>query len=224
MTGETPDLELRLFESKCLPPECRRDLGTLFDANYRRADPTFLDRSLAVLRHVAVAYDRGRAVGFALAETRTLDLPRLPEQTVMLAGISCVDPAFRRRGMFSRLELLAARGSGIALSSRVLACGRMAHPAALRTLGRLAGVVPKAGRSPGTWAREVGAEIARLYRVHRFDPETFVCIGAGRPIGYPRIEFDVEPGEWEVFGPVDRDRGDALLALGWLPESPEGWE
>jgi hypothetical protein len=69
----------------------------------------------------------------------------------------------------------------------------------------------------------VGSAIAQVYGVHDFDPVTFVCIGDGRPIGHPRIEFKVDPGEWKIFEPVDRSRGDALLAIAWLPSSPPGW-
>jgi hypothetical protein len=71
--------------------------------------------------------------------------------------------------------------------------------------------------------RHSGSAIAEAYGVRDFDPETFVCIGGGTPTGYPRIEFDVEPHEWEVFKPVDRDRGDALLAIAWVPDYPPDW-
>ena len=59
--------------------------------------------------------------------------------------------------------------------------------------------------------------------VHGFAPETFVCLGDGTPIGYPMMEFDVEPHEWELFEAVDRDRGDALLAIAWTPDAPLDW-
>jgi hypothetical protein len=99
----------------------------------------------------------------------------------------------------------------------------MAHPAALRTIGRFPTAVPKAGVRPTAWQQEVGKAIAEAYGVHGFDPETFVCLGDGTPIGYPMMEFDVEPHEWDLFEAVDRDRGDALLAIAWVPEAPPDW-
>jgi hypothetical protein len=99
----------------------------------------------------------------------------------------------------------------------------MAHPAALRSIARLPTVVPRTGHRLTRWQQEVGRAIAEAYGVHGFDPETFVCLGSGQPIGYPDIEFDVEPHEWEIFEPVDRDRGDALLAIAWAPDAPPGW-
>jgi hypothetical protein len=93
----------------------------------------------------------------------------------------------------------------------------------MRSLARNPTVVPKPGVRPTTWQQEVGQAIADAYGVHAFDPKTFVCIGSGDPIGYPIIELQVEPEEWEVFRPVDRDRGDALLAMIWTPDAPPGW-
>ena len=67
------------------------------------------------------------------------------------------------------------------------------------------------------------ARSRRSTELHDFDPATFVCIGDGRPIGFPRIEFKVDPREWQIFESVDRSRGDALLAMAWLPSGPPGW-
>jgi hypothetical protein len=99
----------------------------------------------------------------------------------------------------------------------------MAHPAALRNLARMGSTVPSPGVRPTPWQQAVGRAIADAYGVFEFDPETFVCIGEGRPIGYPRIDFEVEPREWEAFASVNRDRGDALLAIAWIPDNPPGW-
>jgi hypothetical protein len=83
--------------------------------------------------------------------------------------------------------------------------------------------VPRPGIRPTAWQREVGRAIADAYGEERFDPETFVCTGAGTPIGYPVIDFEVEPVDWEVFRHVDRERGDSLLGIAWMPGAPPGW-
>jgi hypothetical protein len=201
----------------------RDELLGLFELNYRQANPAFLAKSLHGLRHVATAVLSGATVGFALAETRVMDLPRLPAQVVSLAGICCIAPEFRRRGLFGELERHAMIAGAVPETPRRLLCGRMAHPAAFRSIGCFAAAVPRPGVPPTSWQREVGEAIAEAYAVARFDAETFVCIGEGTPIGYPKIEFEVEPHEWEVFKPVDRDRGDALLAIAWVPDAPADW-
>jgi len=196
---------------------------SLFEMNYRQANRAYLEKSLGTLRYLALAEQEGTAAGFALGECRLMDLPRLPAQVVNLAGICCIAPQFRRRGLFAQLEYLIFVTVGMPAHSRRLTCGRMAHPAGMRGLARIPTVVPKPGVRPTPWQQEVGQAIADAFGSHAFDPQTFVCIGSGQPIGYPIIEFQVEPEEWEVFGQVNRDRGDALLAMAWTPNAPPGW-
>jgi hypothetical protein len=223
MTSDFCEFDFTVKESRALSERERGELLRLFELNYRQANPAFLEKSLATLRYCALAFQDGVAVGFGVAETRVMDLPRLPDQLVSLAGICCIAPEFRRRGLFMKLELLAFCAEGVYEGQRRLACGRMAHPAAMRTVARFPKSVPRAGVRPTAWQQEVGRAIAEAYGVHDFDPETFVCIGSGTPTGYPIIEFDVEPHEWEVFKPVDRNRGDALLAIAWAPDPPPEW-
>lgn len=223
MASDFCEFDFTVKESRALSKRERGELLRLFELNYRQANPAFLEKSLATLRYCALAFHDGVAVGFGVAETRVMDLPRLPDQLVSLAGICCIAPEFRRRGLFMKLELLAFCAEGVHEGQRRLACGRMAHPAAMRTVARFPKSVPRAGVRPTAWQQEVGRAIAEAYGVHDFDPETFVCIGSGTPTGYPIIEFDVEPHEWDVFKPVDRDRGDALLGIAWAPDPPPEW-
>jgi hypothetical protein len=192
----SPDLagfEFSVSEASALSAQLRRNLFDLFDASYRRANHAFLERSLRTLRWVATVEHQGAPAGFALADARVMDLPRLGPQVVHLAGICCIAPQHRRRGLFGKLEFHAMAAVGVPEAPRRLLCGRMAHPAAMRTIGRLPTSVPKRGVRPSAWHRQVG------------------------------IEMEVEPHEWEVFAPVDRDRGDALLGIAWAPDAPEGW-
>ena len=141
---------------------------------------------------------------------------------MILAGICCIDPRYRRRGLFGALERAAIMGAGITPQGRMLSVGRMAHPVSFRVMNP-ATRIPRAGIAPTAWQRAVGQAIADAYGVPEFDQETFVCHGTGEPIGYPNIEMDVEPEEWQVFEHVNRDRGDSLLGLTWSQDAPEGW-
>ena len=223
MERDFSEFDFTVKESRTLSEQERGELFRLFELNYRQANPAFLEKSLATLRYCALAFHDGVAVGFGVAETRLMDLPRLPAQVVSLAGICCITPHFRRRGLFGKLELLAMSAEAVPERRRRLACGRMAHPAAMRTVARFPSCLPRRDVRPTAWQQEVGRAVAEAYGVCGFDPETFVCIGSGTPTGYPRIEFDVEPHEWDVFKPVDRDRGDALLGIAWVPDPPPGW-
>jgi hypothetical protein len=215
--------DFRVVEADQVSAEDLQKVFSLFEMNYRQANRAYLEKSLRTLRYLALAEHEGTAAGFGLAECRVMDLPRLPAEVVNLAGICCIAPQFRRRGLFTELERLALAASQVPPHSRRLSCGRMAHPAGMRVFVRHPTVVPKPGVRPTPWQQEVGQAIAAAYGSHAFDPETFVCIGSGQPIGYPIIDFEVEPSEWEVFRQVNRDRGDALLAMVWTPEAPPGW-
>ncbi|HYM16301.1 MAG TPA: hypothetical protein VEZ14_12150 [Dehalococcoidia bacterium] len=227
ITEAYPDLEFRVTVGAELSAADRAAISALFDVCYRQANHAYLEKSFGTLRWAALAWHEGALAGFSLAESRVIDLPRLPATAVHLAGICCIAPAFRRRHLFATLERkagLTAAGGTLAPEGRRLGCGRMAHPASFRGMTRIPSVVPRPGVTPTAWQQEVGAAIAREYGVRDFDPRTFVCHGSGTPIGYPVLEMDVEPREWEVFREVDRDRGDALLGIAWLPDPPAGWD
>ena len=215
--------DFRVVETDKLSTQDLQEVLSLFEMNYRQADRAYLEKSLRTLRYLALAEHQGAAAGFGLGECRVMDLPRLPGQVVNLAGICCIAPQFRRRGLFRELERLTMVAAQLPPHSRRLTCGRMAHPVGVRGFGRHPAVVPEPGLRPTPWQQEVGQAIAAAYGSHAFDPETFVCIGSGQPIGYPIIEFEVEPWEWEVFRQVNRDRGDALLTMAWIPDPPPGW-
>jgi hypothetical protein len=216
-------LEFEVVATSTLAEPARARIMALFRASYREANEAYLERSLTRMRFIATATSAGAIAGFALGEMRIMELPRLPQQAVALAGMCCVDAGLRRHGLFRELERRAFMAAGAASGPRVLACGRMAHPASFRIMTNFPTRVPQRNIRPTPWQQEIGAIIARAYGVHGFDPETFVCAGSGTPIGYPRIDMDVRPEEWEVFAGVNRDRGDSLLGLCWFPDAPPGW-
>jgi hypothetical protein len=222
------DLSDFTFETKttdAITDADRAALFALFDGAYRDANHAYLEKSFGVLRYLTIATQDGKHAGFALGEMRVLDLPRLPQQPVAMAGICCIDAAFRRRGLFSALEARSLAAAGIAIESgRILRCGRVAHPASFRLMTLDPTHVPKPNVVPTSWQQEVGAAVAAAYRVAEFDPQTFVCRGAGVPIGYPVMDIESTPDEWIVFREVNRDRGDSLLGIAWGPNAPEGWD
>lgn len=223
---QPPDLsgiDIRTVKGDDLTAEDRDAVLALFRASYREANEPYLEKSIVALRNVALATHDGTPAGFALADVRVMDLPRLPGTTVSLAGICCIDAAYRRRRLFGALEQAAMIASGVSPAGPHLACGRIAHPASARTMIHNPTMVPRRGERPSAWHQEIGKAIAAAYGSHDFDPETFVVIGAGTPIGYPVIEIEVEPWEWELFAPVDRSRGDSLLGMCWWGEPPAGW-
>ncbi len=218
------DLAFKTVPTREVTAADRKYMLALFDANYRQANHAYLEKSLQRLRYVSLAERDGEPAGFGLGDAVVVDLPRLARETLVLGGLCCIAPEFRRRGLFGELQRRSVLAASPPPSERILMCGRMAHPAALRLVAVNDSVVPKPGMAPTLWQQQVGQAVADVYGVESFDSHTFVCKGTGRPIGFPVIEIDVEPGEWEVFRPVDRERGDSLLGIAWSPDAPAGWE
>ncbi len=223
-----PQLDISGFEFKTVPTadvsaEDRALMHEQFDACYREANHEHLDKSLTVLRYVSFAWRDGKPAAFGIADSLVIDLPRLPQTTLTLGGLCCVLPDFRRHGLFAALMGRSIAAGEIRSQERMLTVGRMAHPGAFRMLAVRPSIVPKPGIAPTPWQQEVGQAVADVYGVENFDPETFVCVGSGKPIGYPVMELTAEEHEFVVFEPVDRDRGDALLGIAWSPDAPEGW-
>ncbi len=226
---QQPETDISGFEFKTVAtadvsPDDVALMHELFDACYREANHEHLDKSLTVLRYVTFAHRGGEPAAFALADHLIVDLPRLPQTTLTRGGLCCVLPEFRRHGLFGALMARSIAAGDMRSPGRMLTVGRMAHPGAFRMLSVRPGIVPKPDVTPTAWQQEVGQAVAGIYGVENFDPETFVCIGSGKPIGYPVMELTAEKHEWNVFKPVDRDRGDALLGIAWNPDPPEGWE
>ena len=218
------DIDIRVLRSNDLTSKDSEMVHRLFDLTYRQANHKYLEKSLSLLRYVALATFQDNPAGFALADMIEARLPRLFDpQAIMLAGICCVSSDFRRIGLFTKLEILAANASGhFKPGKRILMCGRTAHPVSFRTIRKSPAVIPKYGTPLSTWHKEIGLLVAELYGV-TLDPETFIVRGDGVPIGYPDLAYDITEEEWLPFLAVNRDRGDSLLGITWFPDAPEGW-
>ncbi len=227
MTDSQPSIAV--YEAASLPAALEDQILALFDLTYDRANHAYLLASIEKLGWIAVGeVDGPRArmlAGFAVGDSRMAALPRMPGLIpVAMAGIGCIHPDVRQQGLFTALALAALNANGVLSGAdRFVFCGRMAHPITYRTAVRSArGVIPTAGRVLSQWHREMLVAIADLYGV-AVDTENGVVIGSGAPIGYPRLTYEASAEEKSLFQPVNRDRGDSLLALGWIPEEPADW-
>ena len=214
----------QVYATDHVPAAVLESVQGVFAENYRDANLAYLEKNLGKLRFLstAVAPD-GSLAGFSLGEARVMDLPGVSQATVHLAGLCCVSPAHRRQKLFGKLEGLAREACHVAPAERVLACGRTAHPASFRNFFRNPNAVPRPGHVPTAWQQAVGVAVAEAYGSPGFDPLTFVVKGSGTPIGWPVIDIDATPEEWEMFKSVDRAKGDSLLGIAWNPTPPEGW-
>ena len=197
----------------------------LFDAAYADADHSYLLSSFEVMEWIALATSGPVLAGFAIGEAKLVDLPRIEGRCpVATYGISCIDDSFRRMGLFTRLEKAVVGANGVLQpDTPYLHCGRTAHPATYRFLRNIGvGCLPDPDRPLSTWHMETVEAVAALYGSKVY-PGTCVVVGKGKPIGFPRITVEATDAELSLFKDVDRNRGDALLAMSWSPEAPAGW-
>ena len=68
MSHDISGFDFEVWESASISARHRERVLDVFQANYRDANPAFVNKSLSVLRHVAFAYHEGEAVGFAMGE------------------------------------------------------------------------------------------------------------------------------------------------------------
>ncbi len=219
------NITFSVSESDTLSSETLGQIHAFFEKTYVQPNHDYLDTSLQRLRYIALALKEEKLIGMALADTRFEKLPGFSEpQLLTLGGIGCIDAEYRRVGVFSHISHLAGTANGLVerAKERILACGRAAHPASFRSITRYPTVIPKFSVPLTAWQWDVASAVAELYGV-TLKPNSMVVVGSGKPIGYPNVDIDVEKDEWQIFQDVDRDKGENLLALAWIPDLPEGW-
>ena len=197
----------------------------LFDAAYADADHSYLLSSFEVMDWIALAIHGTELAGFAIADAKNVVLPRMHGlQPIALFGIGCVNENYRRMGLFTRLEKAAVQASGnLPANSRYLNCGRTAHPATYNFIVNIGvGCIPEGDHPLSPWYLEMVECVASLYCV-KVHPGTCVVIGKGMPAGYPRMKVKATDAELRMFEKVNRDKGEALLAMSWTPDAPSGW-
>lgn len=223
-----PDLDVQIVRVSSMTASERATVFEIFEASYREPNHEYLERSLDRIGMLSLATVGGRGVGYAITHGRWMELPGFDEpQLVVLHGMRCVVPEYRHRGVNGRTSRAVDAAMKAELreigrpEQRQLNCGRYGHAA--RAGGRSdPGSVPRVGVLPTPWQQAVGLEVAAAYG-STLDPETFICIGSGTPIGYPNEEFEPNEAERAAYAGVDRDRGDNLLVINWTPDPPPGW-
>src|SRR4030042_1176620 len=154
-----PGFVFRAVPTGSLTTADRQLLSEVFDACFRHANHAHLKKSLELLRYVSVALRDEKPAGFTLGDVRVMDLPRLGEQTVMIAGLACVAPGLQRRGRAvcrGRVRRGGLRPGDVRLQRGWNADRLPDH----RSRGRAAGMGSLPARRPRTW---------RLPPGHRLD-------------------------------------------------------
>ncbi len=102
----------------------------------------------------------------------------------------------------------------------VLVAGRIAHPSLYTLFGGLQEPCPRPGYKASGEDRAWGRRLAKRFGCDaRYDDRAFRSAGDGTP--EPKLDIDLpvepEPEVKELLAPVDPEKGDTLIAFGWVP-------
>jgi hypothetical protein len=218
-------VDVEVVGCKDVSRQQRALMRDVFSTTYRRADLAYLEEQVPYFDCVSMATIEGEPAGFVFFGSREAELPGLGLTNMVMGGLSCVKPEFRRMGVWDAMRF-DPRIQTFLIPPREMkgmSVGRMAHPGSFRGFSGLSGLTPAIGKAITPWQQDVGAGVALAFDIENFDPPTFVCRGRGRPLGEAFVNVEVSAEEWERFQNVDRSRGDTLLAIGFWPNPPDGW-
>lgn len=206
-------------------------LHRLFESAYRGADHGFLDRRLASLTTVCVAWADTTPVGFcATTGIDAADLPCVGRRTFTDGGITCIDPAAQRTGLglaFGRQLSRTWDGDWPEIT-----VNHFATPVSFHALLRVRSwawpgndirQVTVALATPTHSQRLVGAAFAERGGATAYQADRWV-IRTGQPAGETTtVATGLDPLYTQLFNRVDRAKGETLLGTFWADQPPAAW-
>ncbi len=165
---------------------------------------------------ITQARDAGKLVGFSFCT-----LERIGGTPSLLVGVASVRRCAKRDTILRALMGDQYRRALLAFPDEdVLVGTRMLGPGAFVAFKGLEDVVPRPEHRASGEERAWGRRLAKRFGAEgRLDDRNFVLRGEGGATGV--LDFEpakagaVEDGLDEIFGRLDRDRGDVLVAFGW---------
>ena len=165
---------------------------------------------------ITQARDAGKLVGFSFCT-----LERIGGTPCLLWGLASVKRTAKRDAVLKAVAADQFRRAVLAFPDEDVLIGtRFIDPGAFAAFAGLEDVCPRPGHKPSGEERAWSRRLAKRFGAEgRIDDRTFVVTGDGSPAGV----FDfaaakpekVDPEVAAFFEPLDRDRGDVLIAFGW---------
>ena len=149
-------------------------------------------------------------------------LERIGGTPCVLWGLGATDSANGEAGpMLEAMTTELYRRAAISFPDEdVLVAGRIANPALYRLFGGLQEPVPRPGYKASGEDRAWGRRLAKRFGCDgNYDDRAFLSTGNGTPEAKLDIDLggDTEPEVQELLAPLDADKGDTLIAFGWVP-------
>ena len=177
----------------------------------------FLSKQTELWVLLAEAHEGGRLRGFVFST-----LERIGGTPVVILGAGSVARTSRRGTVLAALVAEQMHRAVMAFPDEDVLMGvRMNDPAVFETFKVLTNVIPRPGHEANGEERAWGRRLAKRYGIGNsvYDARSFMAKGNG---GQPAV-FDYEalkpertsPELVELLAPVDRGRGDSMVAVAW---------
>jgi hypothetical protein len=160
--------------------------------------------------------DTGKLVGFSFCT-----LERIGGTPCLLWGLASIKRSAKREQVLNAIVAAQFRRAVLAFPDEDVLIGtRFTEPGAFVVFKGLEDVCPRPGHKPSGEERAWSRRLAKRFGAEgRIDDRSFVVTGDGNASG----SFDhdvlkpeaVDPDVASFFEPLERDRGDVLIAFGW---------
>lgn len=165
---------------------------------------------------VTQARDGNKLCGFSFCT-----LERIGGTPSVLVGLASVKRTGKREAVLKAIMNEQLRRAVLAFPDEdVLVGARLGEPAAFHALKGLNDIVPRPGHKPSGEERAWGRRLAKRFGAEgRLDDRTFILKGDGnRPciLDHEAAKLNGDdPAINAFFEPLNRNRGDSLIAFGW---------
>ncbi len=164
---------------------------------------------------VTQARDNTKLCGFSFCT-----LERIGGTPCLLIGLASIKRGARRETVLKALMADQYRRALLAFPDEDVLIGtKFIDPAGFQAFRGLDDIVPRPGHRASGEERAWGRRLAKRFGAEgRIDDRTFVVEGDGDTCGaldHESLKDDADPEVAAFFAPLDRQRGDYLIAFGW---------
>jgi hypothetical protein len=165
---------------------------------------------------VTQARDNGKLLGYSFCT-----LERIGGTPCLLVGLASVKRHSKRETVLKAMMTDQYRRAVLAFPDEDVLIGtRVIDPAGYLAFRGLEDIVPRPDHKATGEERAWGRRLAKRFGAEgRIDDRTFVLTGDGSPCGCLDHEAlkpeGLDPAIGDFFTPLNRDRGDTLVAFGW---------
>ena len=164
---------------------------------------------------ITQARDNDKLCGFSFCT-----LERIGGTPCLLIGLASIKRGARRDSVLKALMADQYRRALLAFPDEDVLIGtKLIDPGAFQAFRGLEDIVPRPGHKATGEERAWGRRLAKRFGAEgRIDDRSFVVQGDGDVCGaldHESLKDDADPDVVAFFAPLDRERGDYLIAFGW---------